>query len=165
MALAHLKDIYLDQLQDIHSADTQAAKVTRELAGAAHDSGLKQALEHGVTGIEDGLKTLKDIIESHGANPTAEFCKGMEGLVKEARAHGIEEEITDPDARDAMIISQYQRMAHYAIAGYGCLVAFATRLGLTEEAHKLQRCLDATYHGDRTMTELAVGGINKAAMD
>ena len=164
MALANLKDIYLDQLQDVHSADSQAAKVTRELIDAAHDDGLKQALEHGVTGIEEGLKTLKDIIAAHGADPSAGFCKGMEGLVREARAHGIEEDITDPDARDAMIISQYQRMAHYAIAGYGCLVAFAKRLDLKEDADKLQKCLDATYHGDKTMTKLAEGGINKAAL-
>ncbi|HEY9058624.1 MAG TPA: DUF892 family protein [Aurantimonas sp.] len=164
MALANLNDIYLDQLQDVHSADTQAAKVTRELADAAHDDDLKKALQAGVHGIEDGLKTLTDIIAAHGAKPGKEFCKGMEGLVKEARAHGIEEDITDPDARDAMIISQYQRMAHYAIAGYGCLAAFAKRLDLRDDADKLQKCLDATYHGDRTMTKLAEGGINKAAM-
>ena len=87
----------------------------------------------------------------------------MEGLVKEARSHGIEEDITDPDARDAMIITQYQRMAHYAIAGYGCLEAFAKRLDLKDDAQKLQKCLDATYHGDKTMTQIATGGINKAA--
>ncbi|MBP0617955.1 DUF892 family protein [Jiella mangrovi] len=163
MALANLKDIYIDQLQDIFSADTQAEKVTRELAEAASDPKLKKALMAGVEGIEEGRKTLAEIIKSHGEDPTGEFCKGMEGLVKEARSHGIEEEITDADARDAMIITQYQRMAHYGIAGYGCLVAFAKRLGLTEEAHKLQRCLEATADGDRTMTELAEFGINQAA--
>lgn len=164
MALANLKDIYLDQLQDVHSADTQAAKVTRELADAAHDNDLKKALQAGVDGIQEGLKTLTEILSGHDTKPGEEFCKGMEGLVKEARAHGIEEDITDSDARDAMIISQYQRMAHYAIAGYGCLVAFAKRLDLKDDAHKLQKCLDATYHGDAHMTKLAEGGINKAAL-
>ena len=163
MALANLKDIYIDQLQDIYSADGQAAKATRELAGAAKDADLKKALQAGVEGIEEGMKTLSEIIKGHGASPSEEFCRGMEGLVKEARAHGIEADITDPDARDAMIITQYQRMAHYGIAGYGCLVAFAKRLGLDDDAAKLQKCLDATYHGDDTMTEIATGGINRAA--
>ncbi len=54
-------------------------------------------------------------------------------------------------------------MAHYAIAGYGCLEAFAKRLDLKDDAQKLQKCLDATYHGDKTMTQIATGGINKAA--
>jgi ferritin-like metal-binding protein YciE len=163
MALANLKDIYIDQLQDIHSACNQSAKVTRELAGVATDGDLKSALDAGVAGIEDGIATLNEIITAHGADPSGEFCKGMEGLVKEARSHGIEEDITDPDARDAMIITQYQRMAHYAIAGYGCLEAFAKRLDLQDDAQKLQKCLDATYHGDKTMTQIATGGINKAA--
>ena len=163
MALANLKDIYIDQLQDIYSADGQAEKATRELAEAAHNPKLKDALMAGVEGIEAGRKTLSEIITSHGENPSGEFCKGMEGLVKEARSHGIEEEITDPDARDAMIITQYQRMTHYGIAGYGCLVAFAKRLGLQDDAHKLQHCLDATADGDKTMTKLAESGINEAA--
>ena len=164
MAIAHLKDVYLDQLEDIYSANNQSMKVTKDLADAAQDSGLKEALHAGVEGIEEGMATLKAIITAHGGDPKGEFCKGMEGLVKEARSHGIEQEITDPDARDAMIITQYQRMAHYAIAGYGCLVAFAKRLDLEDDAQKLQKCLDATYGGDDHMTKLAVGGINKAAV-
>ena len=163
MAIATLKDIYIDQLQDIFSADTQAEKVTRELSEAASHPDLKKALTAGVEGIEEGRRTLTEIIKGHGASPTGEFCKGMEGLVKEARAHGLDDDITDADARDAMIITQYQRMAHYGIAGYGCLVAFAKRLGLKDDATKLQKCLDATYHGDKTMTEIAEGGVNKAA--
>ena len=164
MAIAHLKDVYLDQLEDIYSANTQSMKVTKELANAAKDQGLKDALHAGVDGIEEGMAALKGIITAHGGDPKGEFCKGMEGLVKEARSHGIEEDISDPDARDAMIITQYQRMAHYAIAGYGCLVAFAKRLDLKEDAQKLQKCLDATYGGDDHMTKLATGGINKAAV-
>ncbi|ORE97542.1 DUF892 family protein [Aurantimonas sp. 22II-16-19i] len=163
MAIANLKDIYIDQLQDIYSADTQAAKATRELAEAAHHPDLKKALAAGVEGIEEGRQTLSEIIKAHGEDPTGEFCKGMEGLVREARSHGLDEEITDADARDAMIITQYQRMTHYGIAGYGCLAAFARRLGLQDDAAKLQKCLDATAHGDRTMTEIAEGSVNKAA--
>ncbi|KQT83998.1 DUF892 family protein [Aurantimonas sp. Leaf443] len=165
MALANLKDIYLDQLQDLYSANSQSAKVTQELAEAAHDEDLKNALKAGVEGIGDGMKVLAEILEGHGKDPKGEFCRGMEGLVKEARAHALEEEITDPDARDAMIITQYQRMAHYAIAGYGCVLAFAQRLDLEDDAEKLEECLEATYDGDDTMSDLALGGINEAAMD
>ena len=164
MAIANLKDVYIDQLQDIFSACHQSKKATGELKGAAHNSELKEALDAGVKGIDSGIETLRSIIQSHDADPNDEFCKGMEGLVKEARSHGIEQDIKDPDARDAMIITQYQRMTHYAIAGYGCLVAFARRLELDDEADKLQDCLNETYEGDRHMTDLAMGGINKAAV-
>lgn len=62
-----------------------------------------------------------------------------------------------------MIITQYQRMVHYALAGYGSVVAFANRLGLDDDAAKLQKLLDETYDGDRHMTAIATGGVNKAA--
>ncbi len=32
-----------------------------------------------------------------------------------------------------MIITQYQRMLHYAIAGYGCVAVFAARLDLDDD--------------------------------
>ncbi len=163
MAMNSLKDIYIDQMQDLYSANKQAIDVTKKLTEAATHSGLKDALKAGVEGIERGQEKLEAMIKAHDADPNGEHCKGMEGLVKEANAHALNAEFGDDDVRDAMIITQYQRMVHYAIAGYGCLHAFAKRLGLDTEVVKLNEMLDNTYDGDRTMTDLAIGGINKAA--
>ncbi|MEM9234544.1 MAG: ferritin-like domain-containing protein, partial [Pseudomonadota bacterium] len=157
------KDVYIDQLQDIFSADRQSLEATKKLVDVASDGDLKSALERGVDGISRGCDTVADIVKSHDAKPTGEFCKGMEGLVKEVEAHVLNADFGDDDVRDAMIITQYQRMTHYGLAGYGCLVAFAKRLGLEEDAAKLQECLDRTYDGDREMTRIATGGINQAA--
>lgn len=64
-------------------------------------------------------------------------------------------------------------MAHYAIAGYGCVKAFASRLGLSEEAEKLglpeeaekiDTQLSNTYDGDDRMTAIATGGLNAKAV-
>lgn len=163
MTLSTLKDVYIDQLQDLYSADKQSLEATRKLHDAATNGELKTALSNGVDGIGEGMKTLEAIIKSHDAAPEGEFCKGMEGLVKEARAHVLDAGFDDDDVRDAMIITQYQRMTHYGLAGYGCLVAFAKRLGLDTDAEKLQTCLDNTYGGDREMTRIATGGVNEAA--
>ncbi|MEO0461771.1 MAG: ferritin-like domain-containing protein [Pseudomonadota bacterium] len=163
MTLSTLKDLYIDQLQDLYSADKQSLEATRKLHNAATDGDLKKALSNGVDGIQEGIDTLDGIIKGHDADPDGEFCKGMEGLVKEARAHALDTDFSDDDVRDAMIITQYQRMTHYGLAGYGCLVAFAKRLGLNDDATKLQKCLDNTYGGDREMTRIATGEINKAA--
>lgn len=158
-----LKDVYIDQLQDLYSANTQALKATRELAQAAGSDRLRRALERGVEGIEDGAGKLVEIIKAHDANPNDEHCKGMQGLVREARAHAIREDFGSDAARDAMIISQYQRMAHYAIAGYGCVASYAKQLGLRDEAKTLAGMLEAAHSGDRTMTEIAEADINEAA--
>ena len=165
MPINNLKDVYHDQLQDLYSACKQSLAVTNELGRAAKDEELSKALIDGAQGISDGMDKIASLCAQHDLDPNGEHCKGMEGLVTEARAHGLEEDFGDDDARDAMIITQYQRMAHYALAGYGCLVAFANRLGLDGDGAVLQECLDATYDGDRRMTEIATGngGVNKAA--
>jgi len=163
MSLNSLKDVYIDQLQDLYSANKQSLKATEKLEKNATDQDLKDALQNGVTGIKEGMKILESIVKNHGEDPTDEFCKGMEGLVKEVQAHVIDAEFGNDETRDAMIVTQYQRMVHYAIAGYGCVVAFAKRLDLNDDAKKLQDCLDHTYNGDRKMTEIATNEINQKA--
>lgn len=165
MTISTLKDLYVDQLQDLYSANRQALKVTRELAEAASSDQLKSALEAGADGIEQGMDHIKRLIENHDANPRGEHCRGMEGLVAEARAHGLEADISDEDVRDASIIAQYQRMTHYGISGYGTACAFASRLGLEDEAEVLEQCLEDTRGGDKKMTAIASGEVNPAAAE
>ena len=163
MSINTLKDLYIDQLQDLYSADKQSLEATKQLHEKASDDELKKALKAGVEGISQGMEQVKGLIQGHDADPTGEHCKGMEGLVKEAKAHAIEADIDDKDVRDASIITQYQRMTHYGIAGYGTALAFAKRLGLDDDAKTLQTCLDNTYDGDRHMTQIATGEVNEAA--
>ncbi|WP_425070379.1 ferritin-like domain-containing protein [Sagittula sp. S175] len=165
MSLNSLKDVYVDQLQDLRSACKQSHAVMDDLTEAASNDELRKALQAGKDGIADGMANLERLISKHGASVDGAHCKGMEGLVAEARAHGLEEDFGDADARDAMIITQYQRMAHYAIAGYGCCAAFANRLNLTEEASVLGEMLDAAWGGDRHFSGIAQGQVNRAAAE
>lgn len=163
MTMQSLKDVYHDQLQDLWSANKQSLDAVTKLGRAATDKELSEALIRGANGIGEGMEKVAEICSRHDIDPTGEHCNGMEGLVKEANAHVLEADFSDDDTRDAMIITQYQRMVHYALAGYGCLVAFANRLDQDEDGAILQECLDNTYDGDRVMTKIAMGGVNKAA--
>ena len=159
-----LRDLYIEQVQDMHSACTQSHGMTRRLAEAATNEDLRAALLDGVRGIERGRDTMDQIARAHGADAGGEHCKGMEGLVAEAQADVFDETYTDDDTRDAAIIVQYQRMAHYAIAGYGAIRAFAGRLGLEAERDAAQDCLDKSYDGDRRFTDIATGEVNPQAV-
>jgi ferritin-like metal-binding protein YciE len=163
MANDDLKDLYLEQVQDMHSACRQSEAVTRKLAEAATDGELKAALERGVDGIQRGRDTMAQLAAAHGADPAARHSAGMEGLVAETEKEIFGERFTDGDTRDAAIIAAYQLMAHYAIAGYGTIRAFARRLGLDEDAGAVQTCLDKSYDGDRAFTEIATGHVNRDA--
>ena len=164
MPLNNLNDLYIAELKDIYSANKQSKSATQMLAREATDSDLVKALERGVEGVDDGMKAMESILEKHGHKPSGEFCKGMEGLIKEAKHHVTEESFGDADVKDAMIITQYQRMEHYAIAGYGCLETFARRLDLTDDAKKIKTCLEATKEGDVFLSKLAEKEINKSAL-
>ena len=159
-----LKDLYVQQVQDMHSACAQSLAVVRELADAATAQDLREALADGAAGIEQGRDAMAGIARSHGAVPSGEQCRGMEGLVAEARHDVFETDFADDAVRDAAIIAQYQRMAHYAIAGYGTIRAFASRLGLEEDRDAAQECLEKSYDGDRRFTDIATGEVNPAAV-
>ena len=158
-----LRDLYIEQVQDMHSACVQSHGMTRRLADAATAEDLKSALLDGVKGIERGRDTMDQLARSQGAEGGGEHCKGMEGLVAEAQEDVFGATFEDDDVRDAAIIAHYQRMAHYAIAGYGTIRAFASRLGLEAEADAAQECLDKSYDGDRRMTDIARSHVNRDA--
>ena len=165
MAIKTLEDLYLHQLKDLYSACKQSMAVVTEMGRAAKSRELSEALIAGNQGISRGMEALAEICNKHGADPTGEHCRGMEGLVIEARKHAIEEDFGDEDTQDAAIITQYQRLAHYAIAGYGCVRTFANRLGHDDDGARLQECLDNTRSGDEHMTKIAEGGVNQTAVD
>lgn len=163
--IKNLKDLYLDGVKDLHSACKQSIPVTEEMARAAKNDDLRQALEASVKGTRQGMDNMEKLARAHGQDPSGEHCKGMEGLVAEARKHALEPEFADEDTQDAAIIGQYQRLAHYAITGYGTLKAWARRLDLQDDARILDECTAATYEGDEDMTRIAErGGVNKAAV-
>lgn len=164
MAINNLKELYIKELKDLYDANQQANKTVEKLVDAASSSDLKDALKRSIDGTKTGNEHIKAILESHGESTGDVTCKGMKGLTREAEEHVLKEEYGDDSVRDAMLISQYQRMAHYAITGYGSVEAFAKRLGALEDAQKLETCKEQTMEGDLQFTKLAENGINKDAM-
>lgn len=164
MTTHNLTDLYIHELQDLYSADKQAAAVTKKLIGAASNGKLVEALKDSFKGIEEGMEIITDICSIHGAKPSGTMCKGMKGLVEEVDAHVFNEEFDGDEVQDASIVAQTQRMTHYAIAGYGTAAAFAKALTQDEDASKLKKCLDGCYDGDRRLTEIAENTVNTDAI-
>ena len=158
-----LKDLYLNQLQDNYSANKQMAGIVGEFHQAVSNETLKSRLSKTKDGIMRHNETLKGIITAHGANPDEEHCKGMEGLVSEGRAHGLEPQFGDPAVQDAAIIAQIHRMSHYGIAGFGTAKAFAEQLGLQDDASKLDTSLGDIYDSEEYMSQLAESSVNPQA--
>lgn len=150
-----LKEVYLDEMQDLWSANDQMIRAVKQLSGQVSDGKLKQMLEHSVGGIQKHTDVLKSLIQANGGETKPEPCKGMEGLVAEALTHGVKEAPRDGRLRDVAIIAQYQRMSHYGLAGFGSAAAYAKALGRTEDASRLKQAVDEIYKGDAVATRLA----------
>ncbi len=149
-----LKDVYIDEMRDLWSANDQMQRIMTNLSEKASDSKLKDMLTKSVDGIGQHTATVKSLVEAAGGDVGKERCKGMEGLVAEAKKHAVDSD-ADPQLRDLMIISQYQRMSHYGIAGFGTAAAYATALGMKDDAAKLKKIVSDIYKADEYTTKLA----------
>jgi ferritin-like metal-binding protein YciE len=162
-----LKDIYADEIKDLWSANDQMARALTEIAPKTHDPKLKETLEKSIQGINKHAETIKTLLEKAGEEVEKEHCKGMEGLVREAIKHTTKEAPKDGELLDIVILSQYQRMSHYGIAGFGAAASYATALGLSDHATKLQKIVSDIYKADEYATKIAEktekAAVNKAA--
>jgi ferritin-like metal-binding protein YciE len=162
MKLENLKDLYIHELKDLHSAEKQITKALPKMVKAASNEELADAFREHLEQTEEHVRRLEEILESHDETFRGAKCKGMEGLIKEG-SEMIEED-GDDDVRDAGLISAAQRVEHYEIAGYGCARTYAELLGDNDGAELLQQTLDEEKATDRKLTEIA-GSINVEAED
>jgi len=160
-----LKDIYVDEMKDLWSANDQMLKVLKKVTPKASDAKLKEMLTASYEGITKHTAVLKELIAGQDEKVSKEHCKGMEGLVAEATKHVLEEGPEKGPVLDVLIIAQYQRMTHYGIAGFGTAAAYAKALGLKDDNKKLRDATKEIYGGDEYMTQLAETSVNMQAED
>jgi ferritin-like metal-binding protein YciE len=148
-----LHDVYVDQLKDLYSAETQLLKALPKMAKAAHDATLKKGFEDHLEQTKGHAERLEEIFEGLDEKPTGKKCKAMAGLVEEG-AEAISEDAT-PAAKDAMLIAAAQRVEHYEMAGYGCVKTYARLLGYEDAAKLLEETLSEEVATDEKLTEAA----------
>ncbi|MBE2236808.1 MAG: ferritin-like domain-containing protein [Caldilineaceae bacterium] len=161
MKLENLTKLYVEQLKDLYSAETQLVEALPKMAKAAHSLQLQQAFEQHLAETKTHRQRLEQIFEGLDYAPGGQKCKGMEGLIKEGEEH-IKQE-GDPETIDAGLIAAAQRVEHYEIAGYGTVHQYAVLLNDTAAAGLLQATLDEEYAADKKLTKLSES-INVQAM-
>jgi ferritin-like metal-binding protein YciE len=160
-----LMDLYIDELQDLQSANDQMQRFVKKLVSKASDDQLKQMLSTAEEKIGQHTQALRQLVEDQGEKAQKEHCKGMEGLVEEARTHIFDEGPKKGPVLDALIIAQYQRMTHYGLAGFGTAAAYAKALGLKDAARQLKELTKDIYSGDEFANRLAETSVNIQAKE
>jgi ferritin-like metal-binding protein YciE len=153
-----LSELYVDQLKDLYSAETQILKALPKMTKAASHPELQRAFTRHQRETERQVQRLERIFRELGQSPRGKKCVGMEGLIEEGQE--LIKERPDPDVLDAGLISKAQHVEHYEMAGYGTVRTYAQQLGRTRDAELLQQTLDEEKATDELLTQLAESSIN-----
>ena len=156
-----LRELYIDELRDLYSAETQLVKALPKMAKAASNQELRQAFEEHLRQTSGHVTRLEQIFEELGEKPTGKKCVGMEGLVKEG-SELISEDFPEP-VLDAGIIGTAQRVEHYEIAAYGTVRSFAEVLGESEQVSLLEETLNEEKEADKKLTQISENVNSEAA--
>jgi ferritin-like metal-binding protein YciE len=148
-----LRELYLDELKDLYSAENQLIKALPKMAKAASSEQLREGIEEHLEQTKEQARRLERIFEMMDENPKGKKCVGMEGLVKEGQE--LMREDFEDEVMDAGIIGAAQRVEHYEIAAYGTARTFAEVLGENEHVPLLEETLEEEKETDRKLNELA----------
>jgi ferritin-like metal-binding protein YciE len=148
-----LKDLFVDELKDLYSAEKQLLKALPKMAKAATSKDLKETFREHLQQTEGHVVRLEEIFQALEQSPRGKKCVGMEGLVNEGAE--VMQEDFEGAVKDAALIGAAQRVEHYEIAAYGTVRELAEVLGESDHAGLLQETLDEEKETDEKLTSLA----------
>jgi ferritin-like metal-binding protein YciE len=163
MEMETLRDLYVDGLKDLYSAEKQILKALPSMQKKATHPALKRAFAKHESQTRQQVKRLERICRDLGESPRGKKCVGMEGLIEEAKELISEKPV--PEVLDAGLIEKAQHVEHYEMAGYGTARTYARILGYQDQAALLQATLDEEGDTDKLLTQLAVSSINLEAVE
>jgi ferritin-like metal-binding protein YciE len=145
-----LRQLYINRLQMLLSAERQIIEALPKMREAATDSQLKDALQSHLQETrmqEQRLETILNELEGECVDKkckvTAALINAGEEAIKDAK---------DPVVRDASIIGSAQAVEHFEMASYGTVRSFAQILSLNHQADALEQTLQEEGHADRLLT-------------
>ena len=153
MEMNNLRDLFIDELKDLYSAENQLVKALPKMAKAATAKTLKTGFEKHLKETREHVARLKKVFSELGESPNGKTCEAMKGLIEEGET--VINEDAQPEVRDAALIAAAQRVEHYEMAGYGCVRTYAKLLGEKDAAKILQKTLDEEGATDKKLTQLA----------
>jgi len=147
------RDLLVEELKDLFSAEKQLLKALPKMAKAASSDELREAFEAHRDQTEGHVARLEKIGKERDESMGGKKCKAMEGLVEEGAE--VMEEDAEPGMLDLALIGAAQKVEHYEIAGYGTARTLADLAGEEKVAEILQETLDEEGETDKLLTKLA----------
>jgi Mn-containing catalase len=148
-----LRDLLVDEMQDLLHAEMQLTKALPKMAKAAKDTQLKDAFLKHAEQTKEQVERLKQAFEALGEKAKPKPCKAMMGLVEEGQETIDEGKGMHPAAADLALIAAAQKVEHYEISGYGTLRTIAEQIGERKVARLLSQTLVEEEKTDKLLTK------------
>lgn len=153
--MSQVKELLIDQLQDLLHAESQLTGALPKMAEAANHPKLKEAFEKHLIQTEGHVERLRQVFDLLGEKAEAKPCKAMMGLVAEGEETIEEGKQKESMAADLSLIAAAQRVEHYEISAYGTARGLARQLGAIEAARLLSHTLGEEQSADFLLTAIA----------
>jgi Mn-containing catalase len=163
--MPQLKELLVDELQDLLHAETQLVGALPKMADAAHHPKLQEAFIKHLQQTETHVERLKKVFELLGEKARPKPCKAMMGLVEEGSETIEEGKGKEPLAADLGLITAAQKVEHYEISGYGTARALARQIGEIEVATLLSHTLGDEESADFLLTLISKPMLQQATLE
>ncbi|HEX4379637.1 MAG TPA: ferritin-like domain-containing protein [Candidatus Acidoferrum sp.] len=157
-----LKNLLVEQLQDLLSAENQLVAALPKMADAANEPKLKEAFTNHLQQTRGHVDRLRNSLRLLGATGEAKICKAMKGIVEEGQETIDESEDKDELTADLALIAAAQRAEHYEISGYGNARCIAKQIGESEVALLLSHTLGEEEGADFLLTSITLPILQQA---
>jgi len=158
-----LEEAFIHGLSDIYSAEKQLIKALPKLARASSNEELAEGFMNHLEETEGQIERIEQLVDELDIKLQRISCKAMQGLVEEGQE--TIQEIEKGPIRDVMLIAGAQKVEHYEIAAYGCLVEMAKKLGFDDATELLEETLEEEKATDDKLNEIAINSVNDEALE
>jgi len=163
--MSQIKELLIDQLQDLLHAETQLTGALPKMAEAAHHPKLKEAFGKHLVQTEGHVERLRQAFQLLGEMAEPKACKAMMGLVEEGNETIEEGGKKEPMSSDLALIAAAQRVEHYEISAYGTAKCLARQLGQFDCAQLLSRTLGEEESADFLLSTIADPILQQVSLD
>jgi Mn-containing catalase len=160
-----LKELLVEELQDLLHAETLLTKALPEMAAAAHNPKLKEAFEKHLEQTQGHVARLNQTFELLGVKAQPRICRAMAGLVEEGKETIKEGKEKEQLAADLALVAAAQKVEHYEISGYGTVRALARQINEREVATLLSHTLGEEEGADFLLTTISKPLVQQASLD
>ena len=148
-----IDDLFVHELQDLYSAESQLVEALPLMAAAATAPELRIGFEKHLDETRAQLQRIEQVLTMLDEQTDDTVCAGMQGLIEEGKS--IMQSVERGAVLDGALIDAARKVEHYEITAYRGAMSKAHELGYDDIGELLQANLQEEELADHKLQTLA----------